>query len=277
MLAHGMIGCSALAPLPSLERPESAPKLPEAFQVRRGPFVFCSDRDLQSSSAMLSEMEQLNERVLSELRLPASEQLVFVFLFAHRQKFEAYMLEHFQDLPSRRAFFVAYRNAQKGPIRCVFTYWGEQIQQDLRHELTHATLHSVLQEVPMWLDEGLAEYFEVPAAWQGLNYRHLEQFQAQGDQPWNPDLKRLDSLCDLAHMTLLDYQESWAWVHFMLQGPPEARTILLQYLQDLKHGTAKSSLESRLRQQLPNLEEIFRQHLIRLQLSTRNLESSHTP
>ncbi|GIT30210.1 MAG: hypothetical protein Ct9H300mP1_22560 [Planctomycetaceae bacterium] len=33
--------------------------------------------------------------------------------------------------------------------------------EDLRHEFTHGVLHSSLKRVPLWLDEGLAEYFEV--------------------------------------------------------------------------------------------------------------------
>jgi hypothetical protein len=43
----------------------------------------------------------------------------------------------------------------------VFAYRGEDFETDLRHECTHALLNAALPVVPLWLDEGLAEYFEV--------------------------------------------------------------------------------------------------------------------
>ena len=39
-----------------------------------------------------------------------------------------------------------------------------ELAVDLRHETTHAVLHGLLPMVPLWLDEGLAEYFEAPEA-----------------------------------------------------------------------------------------------------------------
>ena len=39
---------------------------------------------------------------------------------------------------------------------------GDHLRTDLRHELTHALLHGVLKDVPLWLDEGLAGFFELP-------------------------------------------------------------------------------------------------------------------
>ena len=251
-------------------RPAFDCKLPDTYQIRSGSFVFMSDVDLKRSESMIQELDHLHDRVLTDLHLPSSEQLVFIYLFADRSKYEAYMMKHFKDLPARRAFFVAYQDAQKGMHQCVFTFWGEQIQQDLRHELTHATLHSVLADVPMWLDEGLAEYYEVPASWNGLNYRHLEQFQAHGDQPWNPDLHRLEHICNVANMTLLDYQESWGWVHFILHDV-QLKQVLIQYLAECAKLKPSVALESRLRQVSPNLEDCFRRHLIQLQLQTRDL------
>ena len=57
----------------------------------------------------------------------------------------------------RRAFFLA-----QGSRQVVYTYFNPQLEVDLRHEATHALLHLAIAELPLWLDEGLAEYFEVP-------------------------------------------------------------------------------------------------------------------
>ena len=58
-----------------------------------------------------------------------------------------------------------------GPSTCsataraaVYAYRHPELPIDLRHECTHALLHANLPMVPLWLDEGLAEYFEMPEA-----------------------------------------------------------------------------------------------------------------
>ena len=67
------------------------------------------------------------------------------------------MTRHFPGTPSRRAFFV------ESPTHLsVYAQWGDRVQEDLRHEVVHGYLHAVLRDIPLCLDEGIAEYFEVP-------------------------------------------------------------------------------------------------------------------
>ena len=54
------------------------------------------------------------------------------------------------NLPKRRAFFVGQpKRLGGGDDLFVYTYWGDRVQQDLRHELTHAFLHAVSKDVPI--------------------------------------------------------------------------------------------------------------------------------
>src|SRR5260370_772339 len=89
-----------------------------------------------------------------------------------------------ENLPTdRRAFFVAPQRPMGGAADLlVYTFWGknDRIQQDLRHELAHALLHSGLREVPMWLDEGLAANFALPAAARGVNAAPREGLRRGG-------------------------------------------------------------------------------------------------
>ena len=39
----------------------------------------------------------------------------------------------------------------------VYAYWGDRVAEDLRHEVTHGYLHTMVPHVPLWLDEGLAQ------------------------------------------------------------------------------------------------------------------------
>ena len=112
--------------------------------------------------------------------------------------------------------------------------------EDLRHEISHAYLHSVVPQLPLWLDEGLAEYFEVPRGHDGLNQTQLAWLAShleQGD--WQPDVRRLERLESSFDMGQAEYAESWAWVHFLLHSGPEHRALLQGYLEQLRRdGTA---------------------------------------
>ena len=72
---------------------------------------------------------------------------------------------------------------------------GDRLEEDLRHEATHALLHVAVGDLPLWLDEGLAEYFEV--------HRRPSRPATPSTSPgcprtsatgWTPDLARLETL-----------------------------------------------------------------------------------
>ncbi len=267
------VGCASLhstPPSPDL------PPLPSAKQVRRGPYVFFSDSDLnrRENAALLKELEQLPEQVYRELRLPDGTNLIYVYLFSDRQRFDQYMQAHFKNLPNRRAFFMARTDERRGDELTVYTYWGDRIREDLRHELTHALLHSVLKDVPMWLDEGLAEYFEVPPDLKGLNYRHLSALRPSTGGPWTPDLARLERLTQVKDMSPADYREAWAWTHMMLHGSPEVRKVLLDYLQELRHTPNPGPFLPRLEAVVSSPNDLLKQHIALLDARTKTLAGS---
>ena len=53
-------------------------------------------------------------------------------------------------------------------------YQSSEMETDLRHETTHAVLHSLLPMVPLWLDEGFAEYFEAKVTDKQLRHPYLQ-------------------------------------------------------------------------------------------------------
>ena len=98
-------------------------------------------------------------------------------------------------------------------------------------------------DLPLWLDEGLAEYFEVE---DGRNLEHLAKLPDDLANGWAPDLKRLESFKDVRRMTPRDYRESWAWVHYCLNGSNQGKAALLAYLADLRAGGEVAPLSRRL-------------------------------
>ena len=129
---------------------------------------------------------------------------------------------------------------------------GGHVRTDLRHELTHALLRSVLKEVPLWLDEGLAGYFELPPYQDGVNPQHLDALRRS---PFQPDLARLEKFTHVAQMEKPEYREAWAWVYLMLRSGPAAKKVLHQYLQALRTDANPGPLLPRLREAVPEPEQ----------------------
>ena len=119
-------------------------------------------------------------------------------------------------------------------------------------------LNAVLKSVPLWLDEGLAGYFELPPDYEGVNPQHLDCLLRDVLQP---DLERLEKLEQVKQMEKPEYREAWAWVHFMLRGDPRARQVLLDYLQTLRSSPSRAPLLPRLRAVIPDPEQALVAHL----------------
>jgi hypothetical protein len=238
--------------------------LPSKFSQRVSQFVFVSDFEIKVEQAPFRELTSLRENILRELRLPPPppSALINVYLFEDRERYEQFMRAHYPKLPRRRAFFVAQpRGVGSGDDLLVYTFWGEHVRQDLRHELTHALLHGILKDVPLWLDEGLAEYFEIPLEARGVNPQHVQIIQRDG---FKPDMARLEQLNEVEQMTPAEYREAWAWVHFMLRGNPDARKVLLAYLQQLRTTSSPGPLQPKLKAKVPDVNEALLGYLGRL-------------
>jgi hypothetical protein len=259
---HLMNGVNADRPIRETQVVQG-PSAPGKHQFRVSQFVFLYDFDLKPDQPIFRELEKLRDQVHKELQLPSATTLVQVYLFEDRERYERFMRAKYPELPKRRAFFVAQpRGVGAAEDLLVYTYWGDRIEEDLRHELTHALLHSVLKDVPLWLDEGLAEYFEVAPNSQGVNAHHLEHIRQT--PPFQPDLARLEQLSQVQQMTPAEYREAWAWVHLMLRDKPEAKAVLIAYLQQLRTTPSPGPLRPQLAVVYPTLNAALTRHLVQV-------------
>ena len=123
-----------------------------------GPFVCRADFPLQDIEPLLNELSQLQIDLVQALGISPAKEIIQVYLFHDRQTYDRYLKQHFPNVPFRRAVYI-----KDGGQGRVFAFRSPQFEIDLRHECTHALLHASLKNVPLWLDEGLAGYFELPA------------------------------------------------------------------------------------------------------------------
>jgi hypothetical protein len=276
-----LVGCETFRATPAEPsdptiRPDALPRNSEASlppgkkpPFRCGNYVFYYDFDLDRRDPLFAELEALPDQVFSELDLQPTNAIVQVYLFETHERYERYMHSRYPRLPDRRAYMIAEPRIGGADELKVFTWMGDHLRTDLRHELTHALLRSVLKDVPLWLDEGLAGFFELPPASDGLNAQHLEQL-ARG--PFKPDLARLERLTDVPDMQKPEYREAWAWVHLMLRGSPASRQVLRDYMQVLRTTAKPGPLLPRLKDALGEPDEALYTHLT--QAASRTLAQS---
>ena len=208
---------------------------------------------------MLEELVALRHQIQHKtgLTFPETVLPIDIYLFDDEASFRSFTSASNAVFADRRAFFIGSKDALN-----VYGFWGMQVAEDLRHEVTHGYLHSIRPDIPLWIDEGLAEYFEVGANLDGYNLPHVQRlaqlYQAGG---WQPDLEVLESISDPRRFTQTDYAEAWLWTHWMLyheQGQQILKTRL-------RSSTAIPALSwsEEVGQQIGDSTQLV-QHLLRL-------------
>jgi hypothetical protein len=258
-------GCRALS-LPSF--PPLKPP-PTAHEVPAEQLVFYSDFPLERDHRLVRELTAERDDVARTLELPPSNEQIEVHLFRDAEAYGEYLQRHFPTVPSRRAFFV-----ETDTRLAVYAHWSDRVAEDLRHEVAHGYLHASVPPIPLWLDEGLAEYFEVPRGNGGLNRPHLQLLSDMMEHgPWQPNIERLEQFDSAGDMQQIDYAESWAWAYFLLNSPPERREILIKYLADLHDQGASGPLSRRLAKHSIRPEQLLAEYLVTLNTEVAMRES----
>lgn len=219
--------------------------VPTRHRTEVGPFVVMTNRPLDPGAPAIVQLAELEDEIGDSLGLrvaPRGDQdrPIEVYILEDREHFDHFLSVYLPALPRRRAFFIA-----EPPRRYVYTYFDTHLQEDLRHEATHALLNLAVGDLPLWLDEGLAEYFEVPPERYGINAEHLGRLPADVKGGWSPDLRRLEALMTVRDMTTRDYRESWLWVHYLMHHSEASRSTLLAFLAQ----PSGSTISDRLREQ----------------------------
>ena len=242
-------GCASL--------PNVEVALPERHSLVREQLVVHSDFPLATQHRLLEDLTARRYDLTRHLGIPLSDEPIDVYLFDDAVRFASFMGLYHPDFPSRRAFFV-----ETDTRLIIYAHWGDRVAKDLRHEVTHGYLHSSVPTLPLWLDEGFAEYFEVARGDQGINSDHLRHLALRLQEgQWRPDLRRMEQCQSAFSMTQDDYAEAWAWVHFLLHSRPQHQELLHAYLAELRREGRAEPLCDRLVRMLGQPEAALLEHV----------------
>jgi len=218
------------------------PLVPTRYQLRTGPFIIFSNFPMNDDPPAVLCLRALERDMKQHLDFQhrADDEPVEIYVLDDRSSFAHFLKYHYPELPPRRAFFLA-----QGGHRVVYTYSSPRLEEDLRHEATHALLHGSFGDLPLWLDEGLAEYFETDLAQPGADRERIDHLASDIAAGWSPSLERLESLSDIRAMTPRDYREAWGWVHLLLNGSEAGKPLLLGALVELNQQQGKLRLSEK--------------------------------
>lgn len=226
------------------------PALPDLVLVR-DQLVIHSDFKLPHKHRLLEELIAIRGDLVTALDIPVSDEPIHLYLFDEAETYKKFIKSEYPGLPNRRAFFV------EGDTKLtVFAHWGDRVAEDLRHEVAHGYLHAVTPHVPLWLDEGLAEYFELPRGYDGYHADHAARLlDLLETGSWRPDLRRLERLGTITAMKQKDYAEAWLWVHFLLHTSRERQVLLQHHLALLRDNGQSPPLSEAIWQTSATLDD----------------------
>jgi hypothetical protein len=216
--------------------------LPSKHRLHADQLLVNSDFELTPDHRLVRDLTAERNDICQTLGLPPGNEPIQVYLFGDAASYGQFLMKYFPGVPSRRAFFL-----ETDTRLTVYAHWSDRVGEDLRHEVAHGYLHAVAPGLPLWLDEGIAEYFEVPRGSDGMNPPHVDllsdMMQHDG---WRPNLERLEQLTDAAAMDQRHYAEAWAWVYFLLHADTQSKQLLTTYLADVRTRGRVEPLSMRL-------------------------------
>ena len=223
--------------------------------VRHGPFEIRSEFPLSTFPDLLDELEALRIDVYDTLQLRPAETPTRLHLFRDRRSYVKYVGQRVPESVDRRALYV-----KRNDVGEVYTYRNSQLAVDVRHECTHALLHNSLPFIPLWLDEGIAEYFETKRTMRAKPLRLVSSgWSARFGR--RPSLASLEAKKTLNEMESRDYRDAWAWVHFLLHESDQTRNALIGYLACIQSGDPPGPLSDTLNRKVPAAASRLSRHL----------------
>ncbi|MCU0225199.1 MAG: hypothetical protein MUF27_14280 [Acidobacteria bacterium] len=238
------LGLALAFALAALSAPVRAlPPERDAWSELRTPhFVVYSNASERRTREIAIELETMREvmrRVVPDVRrgtLSVDAHLpTQVYLFESARSFQPYRL-----IPGVAGFFTA---RPLGNLVAVDVSVDEPLQV-VRHEFMHHFVETNIPGVPLWADEGLAEFYSTMTREneQVLLGRplphHVEWLRDHGPMPVDQliALGSAQSEGDEQEKVGAVYATSWLLVHYLLAGSPARHNQLGNYLARIKDG-----------------------------------------
>ncbi len=214
----------------------------KAYEYKSEHYVVASDISQRMCFEAASLLEKFYAKFDLHLRhVPAQEKRVFrVFLFSGRAGYDAYTKDLIGHEKKNTAGLYSRMVKQ-------LLIWNlpdlESMMRPVRHEGFHQYFDRLASDTPVWLNEGLAEYYEgsklVKGAWSDgeIQAQHVETLAKKGLVPLKEFVRIRPSVFYGEETARASYAEAWALVHFLQSSGPENKKVFDRLLDALIAGT----------------------------------------
>lgn len=238
-LATLFLATSAFAALPL------PPEKEQWLTLNAAEFHIYSNAGERETKRVANDLLRMREAIGKVTRLNVrSTKPTHIFLFRNERSFAPFRDALFQQrnanvsggfiTDGRANFIIMQADAESGVARVVY------------HELTHHFVRNTLDGLPLWFQEGIAEYYstfgateqnvhigrpvrEYIAALRGGQVMPLAKlFAVKEDSPEYRENDRQSVF----------YGQSWGFIHYFFAGNPQRRAQLPQFLDLVGQGTA---------------------------------------
>jgi hypothetical protein len=224
-------------------------------EVQWGRFHFHGDRPLGEAKQWAEHLEELAGRMEKELELVGADEPIAVMVLANQQILDRYLKRYFPEVGGRRSIFLRHQDRSQ-----VFVCRHPGLVEDLRHEVCHALLHLSIPNLPVWIDEGIAEYYEVQESSEALHPVHGSRIAWLVRLGHAPSLKAMERDSFDPGSSSGSYGDAWGWIHFLMTHSEASRRVLVDHLAAMHAGNDRSTLHQRLEQSLGNPRLEFLRH-----------------
>ncbi len=214
---------------------ERGPDWPRTYVVESRHYRVKSDIDSRVCDKAAAVLEDAHRFICEDLALDVPEGEPFdVLLFSGDHGYTEYVQDAIGAVPHRTAGMYSHALRQ-------LVIWNQPNEDEMlatvRHEGFHQLFHSVVRDVPRWLDEGLAEVYEHGKTVRG-------RWRLDGHVPAAHRDALRDGLVPLERFVFTDattfmrdaasnYAQAWAFVTFLREGNADQQqrfTTLLERL-----------------------------------------------
>jgi len=218
---------------------------------------FHYQREPRALSEAMEQLRALPERMAAFYRLKLTVKPAHVIIFANRAAYLSHLDKTLPKAPRRTSLFVV-----RGGNPTILTADGDSLKRDLLHESVHVINYANFgsENLPLWLDEGTAEWFEADEGQQAkVHGEMIATIMGNQRQALAVPLKltSIERITTTMKADALSYAASWAWSRFLGDPATDCHQIWLRYLTDIQSGIAAGKLSHRLSLAVPNYEELF--------------------
>lgn len=223
---------------------------PKRYTFESKNYVVSSDLSQGICFEISQELEKYYRKYAAHIRRPKNvEQRRFqVYFFSGETGYQSYC-EDLLGSPAESTLGLY------SPSLKQLLIWNSPdkrtMMRTVRHEGFHQYLDRITSEAPVWLNEGMAEYFEqsrlIQTRWKDdqVNEQHVALLRSTSGK-WTPleDFVYLDDRSFRANSGL-HYPQAWAFVHYLYNASSRSKKRLDSLLDALHEGAnRKQALES---------------------------------